>query len=193
MRDRPLPVARSCWRSRMGARGGELNFWISWGHCDPSAGRQHFHLKDTSHLSGVSQTVLPTLGSRCASRRLGPVSTNPAPKRGLLFKAQSVRRIRNFGSRNQRFQNWDGDPVRPEQGCRRRIQAMSRLELAQRANVKRGICRLRPFHSLVYGRRGWALGAVASATALHAAGRGFESLSAHHFLPSASVTFPSYW
>src|SRR6516225_8570789 len=29
----------------------------------------------------------------------------------------------------------------------------------------------------------WALGAVASASRLHRVGRGFESLSAHHFTP----------
>ena len=68
----------------------------------------------------------------------GPVSTNSAQKRGLLFKAQSVRRIRNFGSGNQRFQNWDADQVRPEEGCRAQIQAQGGLELAECEKVKSG-------------------------------------------------------
>ena len=108
------------------------------GRCERAAGRPDFQLKDTSHPPGVSQTVLSTIGRRCASNRLEPVSANPAPKRCLLFKAQSARRIRNIGSGNQRFQNRDADQVRPEPGCRAQIQAQGGLELAECEKVKSG-------------------------------------------------------
>jgi hypothetical protein len=43
-----------------------------------------------------------------------------------------------------------------------------------------------------YNDIGWALGAAASASRLHRVGRGFESLSAHHFFKDFQSFSPSY-